>query len=598
MKRLAALVSVALAIGCNTATPEPTIDATTSDHAAVVADIAAARDSSRNLMVINDRCNVPDPAIDAASHFAFAGSYPLVNEIHAGLTRIVEGPNDVPMVEMELAESFRWNADSTEIIFLLREDLTFSDGSPLTAEDVAWSWSRSLGLSEEWTAARRVFGGIVGLDQVIDSTTELLEGIKVIDANTLTVSFRSPSPRFHEMIAHPVASVLNKENVDNWPVAWDNQAIPPSPPTAEHPTSPNAMPAEFAEDTMPIGAGPFRLAGYEHSRFPSNCHLIANPHYFRGKPRLDAVIYRDLAVYRPPDDKRDDDGHVLGQDVGMFLEANLDLIERRSRTPEHIKEIGLESHSKLVTVSPPPLILYIALNADKPPLDDTELRKTIFTIMVNDGPFTELRSDSIMGLQSSNVDLVNEFVGFDDGEIDQDVRERLAIALASNDVKLHSSYSGAFSLLEHALSSLSEVAGVDVPIELMENEGDFRKLLEAGQIDMLPLPVNAAHPIHETVIESFGVAFGAVNESGEFADLREQLKHASTELDPVERRAKYADIERHALEKALVVPLFVGYLEDQVLLQPWVHGFNLKRFGGSAFHDVWFDDTAPERAIP
>ena len=598
MNRLAALVTVALAIGCTTATPEPTIDATISDDAAVVDDIAAARDSSRNVMVVNDRCNVPDPAIDAASHFAFAGSHPLVNEIHTGLTRIVEGPNGVPMVEMELAESFRANADSTEITFVLRETLKFSDGSPLTAEDVAWSWSRSLALSEEWTAARRVFGGVVGSDQVIADRTALLEGIKIVDPGTLTVSFRAPAPRFHEMIAHPVASVLNKENVDNWPVAWDNQAIPPSPPTAEHPTSPNAMPAQFAEETMPIGAGPFRLAGYRHSTFRSNCHLIANPHYFRGKPRLDAVVYQDLAVYRPADERRDDDTDVPGQDVGMFLEANLDLIDRQNRNPEYLEEIGLERHSKLVTASPPPLILYIALNAYQPPLDDAEFRKAMFTIMVNDGPFTELRSNPIMGLQSSNGEFVSEFVDFDDGEIDLDVRERLAIALVNNDVRLHSSYSGAFFLLEHALSSLSEVVGVDVPIELMENEGDFRRLLEERQIHLLPLQVNAAHPIHETVIESFGVAFGAVNDSGEFAELRELLKHASTELDPVERRAKYADIERQAMERALVVPLFVGYLEDQVLLQPWVNGFNLKRFGGSVFYDVWFDDTAPERALP
>ena len=174
----------------------------------------------------------------------------------------------------------------------------------------------------------------------------------------------------------------------------------------------------------------------------------------------------------------------------------------------------------------------------------------------------------------------------------------MAIALVSDEIRLHPSYSGAFFLLEHALSSLSEVVGVDVPIELMENERDFRRLLEKAQIRMLPLQVNAAHPIHEAVIESFGVAFGTVNDSGEFAELRELLKHASTELDPVERRAKYADIERLAMERALVVPLFVGYLDDQVLLQPWVNGFNLKRFGGSVFHDVWFDDTAPERALP
>ena len=563
---------------------------------------AVLKDSPHHVMVIADRCGIPDPAIDAASNNLGAGAHPLVNEIHTGLTRIAYGDDLEPTAELELAESFRFNGDATEITFTLRDHLLFSDGSPLTAEDVAWSWSRAVALSQEWSAAWRVFGNVVGASDVANGTTSYLLGINVVDTNTLSISFNEPIPRFPELIAHPVASVLKKGNVNNWPVAWDNEAIPPSPPTAKHPITPDALPAQFTEATMPIGAGPFQLAGYRHSSFPSTCQLIANPHYFRGAPTLDAVVYEDLDVYRPRDESDDDDSDFSGQRVSAFLEGNLDvMVGGENLLTEHLDQSGLQGHHKLENVSPPPLILYITLNADQPPFDDAELRKAIYAVLIDselNEAVSEFRSNPIAGLQSSNRGFVNEFAVFDDAEIDQDVRERLVEALADYDVNLHSSYSGFIPLLEDALASFSEVVGVEVGIEFINTEDDFQQLLDDGQILMRPLQPSPIHPVNEAVIDSFAVAFGTAKDGGEFEDLKNRLNIAATELDPVERSAMYADIERRALERALVVPLLVGYPERQIILQPWVHGFNLKRFGGSVFHDVWFDDTAPQRPLP
>ncbi len=53
--------------------------------------------------------------------------------------------NDDLTVRPEVAESFEANATATEWTFKLRKDVTFHDGSKLTADDVVWSMNRHLG---------------------------------------------------------------------------------------------------------------------------------------------------------------------------------------------------------------------------------------------------------------------------------------------------------------------------------------------------------------------------------------------------------------------------------------------------------------------
>src|SRR4051812_32260685 len=57
---------------------------------------------------------------------------------YEGLTRLDEELNVVPAA----AESWDFNDDGTQITFQLRENLTYSDGSPLTAERFRYAMQR------------------------------------------------------------------------------------------------------------------------------------------------------------------------------------------------------------------------------------------------------------------------------------------------------------------------------------------------------------------------------------------------------------------------------------------------------------------------
>ena len=76
-----------------------------------------------------------DPArISAASDVQ------LLLQLYAGLTRLDENGAAYP----SLAASWEASADGRTYTFRLRQGLTFSDGSPLTASDVRRSWLRIL----------------------------------------------------------------------------------------------------------------------------------------------------------------------------------------------------------------------------------------------------------------------------------------------------------------------------------------------------------------------------------------------------------------------------------------------------------------------
>lgn len=66
-------------------------------------------------------------------------SHALCRDIYAGLVRMENGE-----IVADLAESWEWNADYTEITFQLKEGILFSDGTPITAEDVVYSFNRGI----------------------------------------------------------------------------------------------------------------------------------------------------------------------------------------------------------------------------------------------------------------------------------------------------------------------------------------------------------------------------------------------------------------------------------------------------------------------
>jgi peptide/nickel transport system substrate-binding protein len=87
-----------------------------------------------------------------------------------------------------LAESYQYSPDSKQLTIKTRQGITWSDGKPFSAEDVAYTFNslRDLGGKVRW-----------GVD-----VQQVLQEAKATDANTAVLTFKVPAPRFFEFVTY------------------------------------------------------------------------------------------------------------------------------------------------------------------------------------------------------------------------------------------------------------------------------------------------------------------------------------------------------------------------------------------------------------
>ncbi len=108
-----------------------------------------------------------------------------------------------------LAESWRMEADGRRVVFHIRPDLTFSDGSPLLAGDVVRSWRRLIDPSTPSPLVTLLFD-VVGVREYLagQGTVEDV-GIRADDAaNEVVVDLIRPAADFPTIVASPSFGVV------------------------------------------------------------------------------------------------------------------------------------------------------------------------------------------------------------------------------------------------------------------------------------------------------------------------------------------------------------------------------------------------------
>lgn len=156
--------------------------------------------------------------------------------------------NDDGDIEPLLAESWEISDDGTEYIFKLRQDVTFHNGEPFTADSVVLSWERGIRPENE-------FG---------DRWT-IVNSVEKIDDYTVRMTTEEPNPLVLRTIAN------------NWSM------VPPG------------YIEEVGEEGFlqhPIGTGPFVFKEWVQE---DRIVLEANPNYWQeGLPRVKNLIFRPI----------------------------------------------------------------------------------------------------------------------------------------------------------------------------------------------------------------------------------------------------------------------------------------------------------------
>jgi oligopeptide transport system substrate-binding protein len=129
------------------------------------------------------------------------------------------------------AESIERSEDGLTVTFTLRDDLQWTNGDPVTAEDFAWSWKRTV--SPELGADYAYqFYGIEGAqeynscDPEKDDCAALADGMGVtaVDEKTLEVKLTSPQPWFEQQVAHHSFLAVHRPTVEQFGDKWTEAA--------------------------------------------------------------------------------------------------------------------------------------------------------------------------------------------------------------------------------------------------------------------------------------------------------------------------------------------------------------------------------------
>ncbi|HTD18478.1 MAG TPA: ABC transporter substrate-binding protein, partial [Ktedonobacteraceae bacterium] len=141
-----------------------------------------------------------DPALVMA---ADQPSMSAIQMIYTGLVQL----DDKLQIQPQLAQSWNVSADGTAYTFHLRHNLLFSDGTPITSADVAYSIDRALQPATKSTVAPIYLSLIKDSDKLlagfIPTFTLVGDSLLTPDSNTLVIIIKKRAPYFLSMLTYP-----------------------------------------------------------------------------------------------------------------------------------------------------------------------------------------------------------------------------------------------------------------------------------------------------------------------------------------------------------------------------------------------------------
>jgi len=234
------------------------------------------------------------------------------NQIYSGLVRS-DPTGQTNNIVPSLAERWTVSPDGKTYTFYLRPGLKFSNGQPLTAEDVAWTLNR-FGNPKINSIMAAVAGGF-GHASVINNTT-------------VQVQLTRPVAAFLYDISIWPAFILPKNLVEKEGAAFYNH---------------------------PVGTGPFMVQNFVKGSYIT---FVRNPYYWEaGKPYLNSVRYNFVS---------DSNTRILAVESGSA--QSLDVVP--------FSQVGTLRANKSVAVQSAtvPLFLGLWLNHAKAPFADQNVR--------------------------------------------------------------------------------------------------------------------------------------------------------------------------------------------------------------------------------
>jgi len=256
-----------------------------------------------------------------------------VTSVFTGLVQL----NDKLEVTPQMADHWTSSSDGLTWTFTLKQDLTFSDGTPITSHDVAYSIDRAL--SPQVSSLNGISLTYLGLIKDSDKrvagkiSTIIDDSVLTPDNNTIVFKLNKPGAYFLQALTNPTSFVVEKSVIDKYGLKF-----------VDH----------LSDNSGQGGAGPWVVRSWNHQK---GIILVPNSKYYGPKPQLSQLQW---LFYKSP--KTQYEVYQAGQlDDAVIPAENLQQAET----------------SKEFVKTPLLAIQYFAMNYLVKPFDNIHIRQAL-----------------------------------------------------------------------------------------------------------------------------------------------------------------------------------------------------------------------------
>lgn len=528
--------------------------------AALVATLAASAgpasaQASGGVLKVYHRDSPPSASIlEEATNSTVVPFMPLFNNLVVFDPQVAQ--NSDRSIIPDLATSWRWNSEKTELTFKLREGVTWHDGVPFTARDVVCTFDLLAGRGRE--KLRRNPRG------------EWYRNVDFVDArdtHEVTLYLTRPQPSLLSMLASGFSPIYPCH------------------------VSPSQM------RSRPIGTGPFKLASFREFQSVS---LVRNPGYWKkGRPYLDGI---EFTV-----------SNSLSTAILSFSAGRFDMTFPWEVTAEELKIIRQRAPNAMCETTAMNLNINLLINRTTPPFDNADLRRALLLAIDREafvaalgrdvaeiGGTMQPPRDGIWGLPADDLATAPGY----GGDVAQNRAEARALMEALGyrpdkrlDLKVITRGIGTYTEAAPALLSQLREIHIDAQLEIVETSRWFTRLARKDYAVALNATGNGIDDPDQTLYENF--ACGSARNYTGFCnrELESMFDAQSTETDLQKRQRLVHEIDGRLLADGARPPIY--WKRGTTCLQPNVKGYVSmvnSVYNGFRFEDVWLERGSPRKA--
>ena len=478
-------------------------------------------------------------------------------------------------VEPELATHWEVFDDGRRYRFYLREDVFWNDGTPVTADDVAWAIRRNFDPATQspYAFALSVLTNASMPEEGAAVDTSAL-GVRAIDPYILEFELQQPISHFPILVSLWVYRPLPRHAIEQWGEDW---------------TLPDKL----------ISNGPYYLADWQFGR---QLTLRKNPYYYdTDQVRIEEIQYLTIVDSNL--------GLTMYEDNELDIMGGLYLPLPRASLQTIQGDPALRAQYRAL---PTLCSETYAFNTRLAPMDDVRVRRAISAAIDRDllvdifmqgagrpsaafVPPLLTTEESAKGMTATSAARGSNGVGI--GFNPDQARSWLSeagypegkdfppITLVHNRSEKHEKVALVVKkMLQHTLGITLEPQSLSWQDYLQAIEQPATPhLFRFGWCADYPDPYSWLSAVVEPSMAEKRLGW---TDRG----FNEQLKHIVPILDPLSRQQAYAQLERKLVnEETLLLPLYIQ--TAQYLVKPWVGNWSAVPFGGQSIKDWHLSNT-------